>query len=113
MPSHTPEAHSCELGFGFLAPVCSVRKVDEETLDKVNITTNKQIIPDDPLPPLRPSGIRIGTPAATARGMGEADMLQLADWIDRCLKAPEDEAALAAIQAEVESFCEQYPVPGI
>lgn len=88
-------------------------RVAEETLDKVNITTNKQIIPDDPLPPLRPSGIRIGTPAATARGMGEADMLQLADWIDRCLKAPEDEAALAAIQAEVESFCEQYPVPGI
>lgn len=88
-------------------------RVAEETLDKVNITTNKQIIPDDPLPPLRPSGIRIGTPAATARGMGEADMLQLADWIDRCLKAPEDEAALAVIQAEVETFCEQYPVPGI
>ncbi len=88
-------------------------RVAEETLDKVNITTNKQIIPDDPNPPLRPSGIRIGTPAATARGMNEADMKQLADWIDRCLRAPEDEAVIAEIQAEVVGLCEKYPVPGI
>ncbi|MCB1694424.1 MAG: serine hydroxymethyltransferase, partial [Pseudomonadales bacterium] len=52
-------------------------KVAEEVLDKAAITTNKQIIPDDPNPPLRPSGIRIGTPAATTRGMSEADMKQL------------------------------------
>ena len=88
-------------------------RVAEETLDKVNITTNKQIIPDDPNPPLRPSGIRIGTPAATARGMKESDMVQLADWIDRCLKAPEDEASMAGIKDEVISFCEKFPVPGI
>lgn len=88
-------------------------RVAEETLDKVNITTNKQIIPDDPNPPLRPSGIRIGTPAATARGMGESDMKQLADWIDRCLKAPEDEASMALIKDEVITFCEKFPVPGI
>lgn len=88
-------------------------RVAEETLDKVNITTNKQIIPDDPNPPLRPSGIRIGTPAATARGMGEADMKQLAIWIDRCLKAPEDEASIASVKDEVITFCEKFPVPGI
>ncbi len=88
-------------------------KFAEEVLDRVNITTNKQIIPDDPNPPLKPSGIRIGTPAATARGMNEADMEQLADWIDRCLKAPEDEDLLKGIQQEVVTFCEQYPVPGI
>ena len=88
-------------------------KVAEETLDKVNITTNKQIIPDDPNPPLRPSGIRIGTPAATARGMNEAAMLQLAEWLDRCLRAPEDEKVLADIREEVVSFCQEYPVPGI
>jgi len=88
-------------------------KVAEETLDKVNITTNKQIIPDDPNPPLRPSGIRIGTPAATARGMNEAAMQQLAEWLDRCLRAPEDEKVLADIREEVVSFCQEYPVPGI
>ena len=88
-------------------------KVAEETLDKVNITTNKQIIPDDPNPPLRPSGIRIGTPAATARGMNEAAMLQLAEWLDRCLRAPEDEKVLTDIREEVVSFCQEYPVPGI
>ena len=88
-------------------------KVAEETLDKVNITTNKQIIPDDPNPPLRPSGIRIGTPAATARGMNEAAMLQLAEWLDRCLRAPEDEKVLTDIREEVVSFCQDYPVPGI
>jgi glycine hydroxymethyltransferase len=79
----------------------------------VHITTNKQIIPDDPNPPLRPSGIRIGTPAATARGMKEAEMEKLADWIDRCLRAPEDEDALAGIREDVVSFCEGFPVPGI
>jgi glycine hydroxymethyltransferase len=88
-------------------------RVAEETLDKVHITTNKQIIPDDPNPPLRPSGIRIGTPAATARGMKEAEMEKLADWIDRCLRAPEDEDALAGIREDVVSFCEGFPVPGI
>ena len=88
-------------------------KVAEETLDKVNITTNKQIIPDDPNPPLRPSGIRIGTPAATSRGMTEEAMRQLADWLDRCLRSPEDDAVHVEIRDEVVSFCEGFPVPGI
>ena len=88
-------------------------KVAEETLDKVNITTNKQIIPDDPNPPLRPSGIRIGTPAATSRGMTEEAMRQLGEWLDRCLRAPEDDAVLTEIRDEVRSFCEGFPVPGI
>ena len=88
-------------------------RVAEETLDKVHITTNKQIIPDDPNPPLRPSGIRIGTPAATARGMKEGDMEQLANWIDRCLRSPEDEAVHDEIRQEVVQFCESFPVPGL
>ena len=88
-------------------------RVAEETLDRIHITTNKQIIPDDPNPPLRPSGIRIGTPAATARGMGEPDMEQLATWIDRCLRSPKDEAVLEEIRGEVVAFCERFPVPGI
>ncbi|MBQ75675.1 MAG: serine hydroxymethyltransferase [Gammaproteobacteria bacterium] len=88
-------------------------RVAEEALDKVQITTNKQIIPDDPNPPLRPSGIRIGTPAATTRGMVEEDMRQLADWIIKCLQNPEDEASLSQIRDDVEAFCGRFPVPGI
>ena len=85
----------------------------EEALDAVSITTNKQIIPDDPNPPLRPSGIRIGTPAATTRGMREADMEQLADWIVDCLQNPEDESLQVRLRDDVESFCRKFPVPGI
>jgi len=88
-------------------------RVAEEVLDKVNITTNKQIIPDDPNPPLRPSGIRIGTPAATTRGMVDADMQQLAQWIITCLQNPEDEAVLGQTREEVKAFCERFPVPGL
>ncbi len=85
----------------------------EETLDAVSITTNKQIIPDDPLPPLRPSGIRVGTPAATARGMSADDMAQLGAWMVAALRAPEDESKLGQINAEVQAFCERFPVPGL
>jgi glycine hydroxymethyltransferase len=85
----------------------------EEALDEVSITTNKQIIPDDPNPPLRPSGIRIGTPAATSRGMKEPEMAKLAGWIVAALKQREDAAALASLRAEVEAFCRGFPVPGL
>lgn len=88
-------------------------RVAEETLDKVSITVNKQIIPDDPNPPLRPSGIRMGTPAATTRGFGTEEMQRLAGWIDRALRNHEDDAALDTIRAEVEGFCLDYPVPGL
>jgi len=88
-------------------------RVAEETLDRIAITTNKQIIPDDPNPPLRPSGIRLGTPAATSRGMREAGMEKLAGWISQALAQREDEDALAALRAEVEAFCRDFPVPGI
>ncbi len=88
-------------------------RVAEETLDVVSITTNKQIIPDDPNPPLRPSGIRLGTPAATARGMTEADMRELGGWIVKALRAHGDTAALAGLRREVEAFCGRFPVPGI
>ncbi|HVP30279.1 MAG TPA: serine hydroxymethyltransferase [Myxococcota bacterium] len=88
-------------------------KAAEETLDAVSITTNKQIIPDDPNPPLRPSGIRIGTPAATTRGMCEDEMRKLGAWMVRALKAHGDASALAALRREVEEFCGRFPVPGI
>jgi glycine hydroxymethyltransferase len=88
-------------------------RVAEETLDRIAITTNKQIIPDDPNPPLRPSGIRIGTPAATSRGMKEEEMVKLGGWIARALAEREDEGALSALCTEVEAFCSDFPVPGI
>jgi glycine hydroxymethyltransferase len=85
----------------------------EEALDQVSITTNKQIIPDDPNPPLRPSGIRIGTPAATTRGMLEDDMHRLGAWIVETLAHRDDPASLSRLCREVEEFCSRFPVPGI
>lgn len=85
----------------------------ERILDRVAITTNKQITPDDPNPPLRPSGIRLGTPAATTRGMDEGHMEQLGDWICRALRRRENDAELEGIARDVERFCREFPVPGL
>ncbi len=85
----------------------------EAVLDRVGITVNKQVVPDDPNPPLRPSGIRLGTPAATTRGMGEPEMEQLAAWICHAIARRADEGALRGIEAEVEDFCAGFPVPGL
>jgi glycine hydroxymethyltransferase len=85
----------------------------EKVLDRVGITTNKQVIPDDPLPPMRASGVRLGTPAATSRGMGDAEMERLADWIVEALRSPNDETHLSRIAAEVKELCLRFPVPGI
>jgi glycine hydroxymethyltransferase len=85
----------------------------EQVLDAVAITTNKQIVPDDPRPALRPSGIRIGTPAATTRGMVEGDMRRLAGWMVEALRAPDDAVLLARVRAEVERECVRFPVPGL
>ncbi|OGI27299.1 MAG: serine hydroxymethyltransferase [Candidatus Moranbacteria bacterium RIFOXYB1_FULL_43_19] len=88
-------------------------KLAEQTLDKISIAVNKQIIPDDPNPPLRPSGIRLGTPAATTRGMKEDDMKKLGAWIVEALKNHQNENKLEEIKKEVEGFCVKFPVPGI
>jgi glycine hydroxymethyltransferase len=85
----------------------------ETALDAVNITVNKQIIPDDPNPPLKPSGIRLGTPAATARGMGEAEMKQLASLMLRALRASSDTSVLAKLREETKALCMKFPVPGL
>jgi glycine hydroxymethyltransferase len=85
----------------------------EQALDDVGITTNKQVVPDDPRPPLRPSGIRIGTPACTTRGMNEADQGRIAGWIVETLRSRDDPARRSAIGEEVRAFCEAHPVPGL
>ena len=85
----------------------------EEALDAIGVTANKQIIPDDPRPPLRPSGLRLGTPACTTRGMSKEDMTTIAQWIVRTLRRPDDAPTIEALRAEVKTMCRRYPVPGI
>ena len=85
----------------------------ERRLDAIAITTNKQVIPDDPNPPLRPSGIRLGTPAATTRGMGEAEMRQLGEWIADTLRDGGDPGVVERRRGDVAALCEQFPVPGL
>ncbi len=85
----------------------------QEVLDRIELTTNKQVIPDDPNPPMRPSGLRLGTPAPTARGMGEADMAIVGRLIAAALRAPEDEAALTGLATEVQALTARFPVPGL
>jgi len=85
-------------------------KVAEEALDKVGLTVNANAVPDDPLPMFRPSGIRLGTPAVTTRGLKEDDMVLLADWIKRAIDARGDDDRLAQIHAEVRSFASSHSV---
>ena len=85
----------------------------EHVLDAAGITLNKQVIPDDPLPPLKPSGIRLGTPAATARGMGLPEMQQLGSLMLRAMKGADDQPLLAKLREETKALCEQFPVPGV
>ncbi len=85
----------------------------QEVLDQIELTTNKQVIPDDPNPPMRPSGLRLGTPAPTARGMGEADMAIVGRLIASALRSPEDETHLAELADEVSALTARFPVPGL
>jgi glycine hydroxymethyltransferase len=85
-------------------------KVAEAALGKAGITVNKNAIPFDQNPPMVASGIRVGTPAVTTRGMGEKEMEQVGELILRALGAPEDNAALARVKADVEALCEQFPL---
>lgn len=88
-------------------------RVAENALDEIAITCNKQVVPDDPNPPLRPSGIRLGTPAATTRGMGESEMEALGGFMLEALRKPDDEASLRKLKGEVQALCAAFPVPGI
>lgn len=85
----------------------------ETVLDKVGITLNKNMIPDDTRKPMDPSGVRLGTPAITTRGMRESDMETLGQFMLDAIAKRHDEAALKSLHEEVKSFCRKFPVPGI
>ena len=86
-------------------------RVAELALDHAGIACNKNMIPFDPLPPLVTSGIRLGTPAATTRGFGEAEMRQVAEWIVYVLKHNEDTQAIAEVRAQTRALCQRFPLP--
>lgn len=86
-------------------------QVAEETLGKCEITVNKNMIPFDPRQPMDPSGVRIGTPALTSRGMGTEQLTQIGNWIVKALKNPSDDSVLDSIRGEVEELCQSFPVP--
>ncbi len=84
----------------------------EAALGRAHITVNKNAVPNDPQKPVYTSGLRIGTPAVTTRGYKESDCVALANWICDVLDAPNDEAVIARVKANVEAQCRQYPVYG-
>ena len=88
-------------------------KIAEKSLDKAGITVNKNMIPYDERKPLDPSGIRLGTPALTTRGMKEPEFRRVAAWILEALAAANDDDRLAQIRAAIAEFCTDFPVPGI
>jgi len=92
-----------------LRPKNLTGKVAEKTLDQAGITVNKNTIPDDPQSPFVTSGIRLGTPALTTRGMGPGEMERIAELIDRALTRP-DEATLARVREEVEELSSTFPL---
>ncbi|MCE9566802.1 MAG: serine hydroxymethyltransferase, partial [Planctomycetes bacterium] len=86
-------------------------KQAEHALDAAGITVNKNMIPFDPRKPLDPSGIRIGTPALTTRGMKEAEMRQISQWITQVLGRHTEQELLDRVRGSVRELCQQFPAP--
>ncbi len=82
----------------------------QDILDKAGITVNKNAIPFDPNPPFRPSGIRLGTPVITTRGMKEKQMKMIAFWIKEVIEN-NDEKICRRVKKEVKDLCKMFPIP--
>jgi glycine hydroxymethyltransferase len=93
-----------------LRPLGITGKDAEKALERAGITVNKNAVPNDPLPPTKTSGIRIGTPAITSRGMKEEEMRKIAQWIDRVIKNLDNEEEIKKVRKEVMELCEQFPL---
>ena len=85
--------------------------VAETALDAIGLTLNKNAVPDDPNPPFRPSGIRLGTPAITSRGLLEKDMAQLAEWMKQAIDNRDNPKKLEQLREQVKKFSLQFPLP--
>jgi glycine hydroxymethyltransferase len=100
----------CHLFSLDLRPKNATGKEAEEALDKAGITVNKNAIPYDPQKPFIASGVRIGAPAITTRGMGEKEMDEVAAYIDEALKVRTDDAALKRVKEGVTALCRRFPI---
>jgi len=83
----------------------------EKALEAAGIIANKNGVPNDPRPPKVTSGLRLGTPAVTTRGLKEKDLTAVAEFIDRAVGAKDDPSALPRIRAQVAEFCKAFPMP--
>lgn len=91
-----------------------IRGKDTETLlDKIGISVSRSTIPNDPNPPMNPSGVRYGTAAITSRGMKEEQIVAVAEWIDLAVANKDDEKKLAEIKEQVKKMCLQFPIPSL
>jgi len=86
-------------------------KTAEIAMDAIGLTLNANSVADDPLPPFRPSGIRLGTPAITTRGLKEKDMATIAEWMKQAIDARDDKKELQRIHEEVKTFALTFPLP--
>lgn len=83
----------------------------QELYDEIGLTANCNAIPNDPLPPFRPSGLRIGTPAVTTRGLQTDDMATIAEWMEKAAKSPKDAKLIKNLKKEVNEFAARFPLP--
>ncbi len=88
-------------------------KVAAKALDRAGIELNYNAVPFDPRKPFDPSGIRLGTPGVTSRGMREQEMAEIAAWIDKVVSAPDDDGLAERVAGEVRELCARFPAPGI
>ena len=96
-----------------LSPQNVSGKIAAKALDRAGLTLNYNSVPFDLRKPFDPSGVRLGTPGATSRGMGKAEMVQIAEWIKRVLDKHDEQAVIESVRREVESVCARFPAPGV